>query len=74
LNDFINLTEEAIQKSLQDLVKVNAGVKKRMTQSGTHSDLAWDFIQASLKDTLETTILSPISSTNMAGRPRLGSP
>jgi len=50
LNDFINLTEEAIRKSLRDLVKVRAGVKKRMTESGTHSDSAWDFIQASLKD------------------------
>lgn len=50
LNDFINLTEEAIRKCVRDLFKVRAGVKKRMTQSGTHSDSAWDFIQASLKD------------------------
>jgi hypothetical protein len=50
LNDFINLTEESIQKSIRDLFKVRAGVKKRMTESGTHSDSAWDFIQASLKD------------------------
>jgi hypothetical protein len=64
LNDFINLTEEAIQKSLQDLVKVRAGVKKRMTQSGMHSDLAWDFIQASLKDCKDGSSLMMTMVTN----------
>jgi hypothetical protein len=50
LKDFINLTEDGIRKSLSHLFKVRKGIKERMTVSGTHSNSAWDFVQASLKD------------------------
>jgi hypothetical protein len=46
----VGFTEEGMKKLLRDFFKVRKGIKDRMTQSGTHSNSPWDFVQAALND------------------------